>query len=250
MAIDQRHYNDLAERIARDVVAIRSEQSSTLVSMPILYPSGSSVVIEVSNYGDDYFITDMGMGHQEADMMGGSRIFTQTAKVVAENSGVGFDRHAFFVAKASQSQVVGAVIAVANCSGDATTITAHKLTEKTHADNAEILYRRLVSVFSKRVVVKDYEVMGASETSWHVAASVKTDGNVILFDAVSKHANSIASAVTKFGDISQLDHPPRRVAVVENKQQFGTKLAVLSRTADVIELNVPDRRFKQLAEAA
>lgn len=241
---------NIADKIIQELVAIDMGKSSVMISMPVLYPSGSTVVVKVDSIRNNYFVSDMGLGFQEAEMMGAVIMFKNAARTISDNTGVGFDEHAFFITQASRDQLIGAIISVASCSSEATVITAHKLTEKTQSDNSDILYNRLVSIFDQRRVHRHVEYKGASQTTWDVDLVVNDRETEILFEAVTKHPNSFAATVTKYVDISNLEFPPKRIAVVNNKKDFGTKLEVLSRTADVIESKIPDIKIKEMSQAA
>lgn len=242
--------NYIAEKISKDLIAIDMGKSSVLISLPVLYPSGSTVVVSVEAVGENFFISDMGLGFQEADMMGATIMFRNSARMISERVGVGFDEHSIFVSKASRDQLIGAIISVAKCSNEATVITAYKLAEKKHSDNTNILYERLIGIFDPNKVHKHVEYKGASQTKWDVDLVVSDDRNELLFESVSKHHSSLAHTVMKFSDISRLEFPPRRIAVVKDKKEFGTTLDVLSSTGDVIEARISDEKIKQMAEAA
>ena len=88
-----------------------------------------------------------------------------------------------------------------------------------------------------KVVTKNARVIGHSSTEWPIATIVRLPGSRIqtIFEPVTKHHNSVAHAAMKFHDIALLGKAaPSRVAVVHNKQEFGTFLQVLSQSASVI----------------
>lgn len=246
-AVRKETASGIAELVARELATSEGGATSAFVNTPLLYPSGASVVVRLDMVGATFFVTDFGMGFQEAEMMGAPRTYRHHAPVIARRSGIAFDHQAFFVAEATREQLVGAVTAVANCSQEAAVLTAHRIAEE-KADNAiELLQDRLVSLFTPNAVAKDVEIIGASATPWRVAASVSVGGQTSLFDVVSPHPTSVAAAVTKFVDIAELPIPPRRVAVVRDRSKLGTRLTVLQRTATVMELSSPDNVVRQLA---
>ncbi len=242
------------ETAARELVKIDHRPDGTFIAMPLIYPSGANVLVRVAEAGvDQYFVSDYGLGYSECDMMGATLLFKRHAPQIAANAGVGFDTQSFFVAKVARDQLVGASAAIANCSLEAVSIAALKLSEKKFADETEVLYRRLVSIFTHDKVAKDVPFMGASQTPWHVANVVRyaapggADDHETIFEPVTNHHASIATAVTKFHDIARVDNPPRRVAVVRKKVEFGTYLSVLAQAADVVGRDVSDLTLKRLA---
>ena len=195
-------------------------------------------------------MSDFGSGHNEAELLGGDLIYRRTAKTIAENAGIGFDQMAFFVLKANEAQLPGAVATVANCSHEAVLVTAMKLAERREHDDAELLYERLVEVFPSTSVHRGASLIGASNTEWRVASLVEIGRRRVAFEAVTKSANSVVFASAKFNDLARLQHPPGRVAVVKRKAELGTYLGVLSQAASVIEARAADRTFREAAEAA
>jgi len=238
------------EKVARELATVDHRVDGSFISTPLLYPSGTGVVVRVDYSGDNYFVSDMGFGYQEADMMGASLIYSRFARMIGEDAGVGFDNHSFFVVQASKDQLAGAVVAVANCSLEAVSVAAHKLSERKVADEADRLYERLTKVFAAPSVAKDVEIKGASTTTWPVANLVRIGRVETIFEPVLSHRNSVASVVTKFHDIALLQHAPGRVAVVRSKDEFGTLLNVLSQAGSVITRDVSDAALRRLAKAA
>jgi|SoiMethySBSTD1v2_1073268.scaffolds.fasta_scaffold738215_1 hypothetical protein len=238
------------EKVARELATVDHRVDGSFISTPLLYPSGSGVVVRVDFSGESYFVSDMGFGYQEADMMGASLIYSRHAPLIAEDAGVGFDNHSFFVVQASKDQLAGAVVAVANCSLDAVSMAAHKLSERKVADAADRLHALLTRVFPAPSVAKNVEVKGASTTTWPVASLVRIGQAETIFEPVINHRNSVASVVTKFHDISLLEHAPGRVSVVRSKDELGTLLNVLSQAGSVITRDVSDAALRRLAKAA
>ena len=70
---------------------------------------------------------------------------------------------------------------------------------------------------------------------------------LVVFQAVSNHANSINRASTAFHDIAELPNPPARVAVVKDREEMGVNLRVLSQAGRVIQGDQPDEIYKKAA---
>jgi hypothetical protein len=192
-------------------------------------------------------------------MQGASLFYMRAARPIAEAAGVGFDNQAFFIMEASREQLAGAVVTIANCSQEATMQAAYALAEKTFEDSKDRLYERLVKVFAKtsspsnKIVTRNVKVVGHSSTEWPISTIVRLPGSrtPTIFEPVTKHHNSVATASMKFHDIALLGKgAPARVAVVHNKEEFGTFLQVLSQSANVIDDDVPDSTIVRLAKAA
>ena len=252
MTKDTKTFSEMVDAVSRELVTAEHRAGASFIRTPLLYPSGATVVVRIDEGQEEFFVSDMGFGFREADLMGGSRIYARHAKIIANANGIGFDSHSFFVIRASRNQLAGAVMAVANCSLLATTRVSERISREKESDAAEELVERLNQIFRPEHVEKSAEVYGASTTAWEVTALVRTPHAAVptIFEPVSNHRGSISAVATKFNDLSRVDRPPHLVSVVHNKEAFGTLLGVLSQTGHVINDNVPDRTFLRLAEAA
>lgn len=248
--IDATAFRAMVDDVARKIVATEHRPAGSFIQTPLLYPSGATVVVRIHQAEGRYFVSDVGLGYQEAELMGAALIYARHARSIAENAGVGFDNQAFFVMEASREQLPGAVVTIANCSQEAAALSAYKLSERRTADEGERLFERLVTVFDKRVE-KAATIIGSSNTQWTVAALVFPDrGRPTIFEPVTNHHSSIAHASMKFHDIALLEQAPNRVAVVQKKREFGTYLGVLSQAANVIDAEVPNETLVRLAKVA
>jgi hypothetical protein len=247
--IDER-FASVVDTVARELVSTEHFGSASLIKTPMMYPSGAATVVQVTQHGERFFVTDMGLGQQEADLIGASVLYANSAKPLAEQFGIRFDNQAFFVAEANRDQLAGAVTIVANCSSEAAALAAFKAAERRFEEDSDLLYRRLATVFPKAEIVRNVDFVGSSTHKWPVATMVTHRDKVSLFEPVSKHHSSVVNAAVKFNDIARLDNPPRRVAVVKKKAELGNYLNVLSQSANVIEYEVSDATLIRLAEAA
>jgi hypothetical protein len=244
-------FKALVNDVAHMLVATEHRQGGSFVRTPLLYPSGATVVVRIEDGADRFFVSDIGLGHQEADMMGAGNMYARNAHAIAETAGVRFDNQAFFVLEASREQLLGAVVTIANCSQEATIRAADALSEKTFEDSKGRLYERLVTLFERKAVAKNVDVIGSSNQVWKVAALVSLPHTrPTIFEPVTKHPSSVAHASMKFGDIALRDDPPQRIAVVRKRVEFGSLLTVLARSANIIEEDSPNDRIIQLTKAA
>lgn len=221
----------------------------TLVSLPVLYPSGASVTLEISGEPDRFFVSDRAGGYFESELLGAHRIYGREAPRAAASCGIKFDGRNMFVAEASDSNLPAVMKMVSHCSQLAANISALKISEKVKSDATESLYERLVSVFTAARVSRDVEVVGASTHDWSVSARV-LGRKPILFDVVSPHPTSAVWTAAKFGDIARLETPPNRVAVVQSRKQIGNMIGVISPSATaIIELSASNDTFIRLEAA-
>ena len=243
-------FNDLIDRVARELVTVDHGVGQSVINTPLMYPGGSSVVVQIHHVGDEHFITDFGMGYEEALLMGASTIYVRYGKAIAETAGIRFDSRAFFAVKVMQHQLTGAIATVANCSKEAAQIAVYKSAERRSSTAVDALHQRLAQAFPANVIARDVAVFGRSNKEWHVAAMVRSGRYRTIFEPVSAHHASIYAAVTKFHDIAAVEEAPIRVAVVKRKADLKDNLALLSQSANVIERNTSSEAYQRLANAA
>jgi hypothetical protein len=242
--------SSVVEDEVRGLVSTAHRPEGSFVNLPILYPSGSGVVVRISGGPNTYFVTDFGLGYTEADFMGATRIYLRQARGVSESAGVRFDDHAFFAVEVPRDRIAGAIVTIANCSSEAVALTAFKLAEKAKTDASDRLIERLESAFGRNEILHDKKVVGASNHEWEFTAAIQQDGHESLFEFATKHPNSIASVAMKMSDIAHLENAPRRIVMVHNKPELGTYLSVLNRSADVIDEHIGVEQLRRLARAA
>jgi hypothetical protein len=240
----------VAEEVARNLAVALHTPEGSFIRTPLLYPSGATVIVRLHVAGERFLVTDLGDGYHEAEMMGTMSIYLRQAPLIAKRAGIEFDQYAFFVLDAERDQLVGAVMAVANCALEAVHLSALKLSERRFAEASERLYTRLVRVFSADRVQRDAQIIGASNRRWQVASLVHANSGVAIFEPVAPNHISVVSATAKFHDLARLENSPARVAVVRDKRGYGDYINLLSQAAQVVDEGVSDETFIRLAKAA
>lgn len=241
---------NIVNAVAEELTSAEHLATGSIIKTPILYPSGASVVAQVSEQQDRYFITDMGFGHREAEMMGASSYYARSGRALADRFGIRFDNQAFFVAEATRENLAGAVTIVANASSEAAALAAFKAADRRFEADTDLLYRRLIGVFPKEKVGRDLDFAGSSTHKWKIAALVETAHQKVIFEPVSNHHSSVVNAAAKFHDIARLEVPPRRVAMVKSKTELGDLINVLGQAANVLQYDASDEAIHKVAEAA
>ncbi|QQP87962.1 hypothetical protein IGS68_18025 [Skermanella sp. TT6] len=246
---ERKNLEAVAAEVAKQLATSLARRDGVYIKTPLMYPSGTSVLVQILEEEGRFVVTDFGGGADEADLMGGQMVYARHAASLAKRTGVHFDDYSFFTMRVAREQLPGAVITIANCAQRAVHITALKLAERRVVEAEDRLYDRLVGVFSRPKVVRHAELVGSSATSWHVAALVVNDNDKrVAFDLVKNHPASVASSVTKFMDLARLELAPSLVAVVQKKDVMGTYINLLSAAAtSVIEEGAPDHLLRRLA---
>ena len=237
---------EIAEEVARALIKTSAHNGTARLSLPLLYPGGSSVAVEISKLRDSFLVTDAGIARREASLLGGERTFLRIAKGVAERFGVRFDQNMIFEFEVSNDDLVVVVAAIANAAKTAVEETAMYLAVVHHADYRASLWNCLELVHGKTKVQRGIHIRGSSD-SWDFDAAVKRGERLSVFEIVVPNANAVNSAVTKFLDIRDLGRQaPRRIAVLTDKDSTP-HLPVLARTARWIPIDASDEAFRKAA---
>jgi hypothetical protein len=238
--------SQVADEVARALIRITKRQESARLSLPLMYPGGSTVGVEISRLRDGFLVSDGGAARREAGLLGGERSFVQLAASVAARYGVRFDHNMFFDVNVVRDELVIAVAAIANASKAAVEETAMKLSAVERADYQAMLWTRLERVFSPQSVGRTVPFKGQHD-SWEFDAAVQVRGHTSLFEIVTPYANSVNSTVTKFVDIRDLGHTaPDRVAILTDKDRTP-HFSVLASTARWIQHDAPDESYLKAA---
>lgn len=241
------HASALA-RIARDLVKVRALGDGGLISTPVLFPSGTHVTVRVSFDGDRCLVTDDGSGFLEAEYMGGPHIFRRAARRVAEASGVRFNSFELFEADANPDTVPGIIAIVADASRRAVEITAERLADRAVSDAKSTVLDRLTDAFGADHVDRDVPFSGASAHSWSLDALVRLDNVDVAVAVASAAPVSVSSTYVKLDDIRRLDDAPRTVVALAKRDTFKSdQLALLNRTARLIDFKASTIEFRRLA---
>lgn len=238
----------IGEEVARSLSSAEFTSAGLFIRTPLLYPSGTSVVVRVEGSASRFFVTDLGMGHQESTMLNASGSYAMIARSLTQDTGVSFDNRSFFVAESARDELVGVVSAVANLSQRAVIETAVKHDMRKAELERATLLTRLDGAFGRRKVERDVEVRGASMIEWTVTARVASSNVVTLFDYARPHKNSVTSTVAKFHDIARIEVPPRRIVTIHGSPEMTPFVGLLSQSANVIDLErTPDEVLMRLA---
>ncbi|MFT4098371.1 MAG: hypothetical protein QM651_14730 [Rhodoblastus sp.] len=239
------------DEAVRRLVTVEHFHAGSIVSMPSMYPSGASVLIEISAQAGRVFVSDRGGGYNEAEFMGTTRQFAREAERVAGESGIRFDGRNMFVAEVPIDRVDGAMIAVAHCSAQAAAFAALKAAERHERDVKEAMFEKLADVFGASGFERDIDVIGASNHKWKVDALVRDASRVVIFNAVTKHYVSATGTAAKFGDFGRLEIAPRRVAVTPSIIGLGDWFGLVNSSSDaIVEISAANDQFIRARSAA
>jgi hypothetical protein len=246
-SLAQASLSQIALELSKALVRVSSNNETARLSLPLLYPGGAMVGVEISRLRDGFLVSDGGVARREAGMLGGERSFGRIAHDVAHRFNVRFDHNMMFDLNIAEPELLAAVVSVANAAKTAVENTAMHLAAVEHADYRAYLWDRLSAIYGEKSISrKPLKIKGAAE-EWEFDAAVETQEKFTIFEMVTPNANSVNSAVTKFLDVRDLgDAAPARVAVLTNLRSTP-RLPVLGRTARIISVEASDDDFRRAA---
>lgn len=245
--------NQLLSRVSVALARIarcRDSGERILVDLPILYPSGSSAVVEVEQNGDKVWISDMGLGHIEADLMNATDSYKKLAAQKAKEFGVEYDGHTLFALWVPISRIEAAIICVANASTQAAAEAIRKACETSIRSQDEAFFERVTSLFGKKYVARTAEVAG-KRMSWEAHNVVDfPDGKRAIFEPMSKSANSISSKFLMLSDIKATHSNISLNVIVPDIVNLDAKAQMVADLANILPIDAPDKTLKQFAIAS
>lgn len=114
--------DETVESAMRDILSVVHKPEGSYVQMPLLYPSGSQVVVRVSGGPEAYRVTDFGMGYTEAELMGSENDYVVTSRFISQNFNASFDKNELFLDKVEKKKLSGAIVTIANYTQEAVSV--------------------------------------------------------------------------------------------------------------------------------
>lgn len=255
MAFDQVSGDEIRDAAVRKAVAglVRASAwgNSYLISVPLVYPSGTTVGVKVMASKGGYFVTDFGLGFREAEGYEAQRSFGAHAGRIKDQVGVEYTGDHEFRLFATERQLTSAIRRVAYASHRAAVKAFHSLPEAGEQEIGAELFQRLRDTFGSEHVAGELKLAGASNIEWPFAAQVLQGKRRILFDVVSPRWASVVAAKSKFSDVRHLGPNTFPVAVVDKIDAMGKWLPLISQEAEVIEAGIDANELRRVvAEAA
>lgn len=244
-------HSEIARAMSRLVATRHAMGESVVVSLPIMYPSGTFAGVSVSLVAEEKcFLSDTAIGLREAEMAGVVDFYDAGAKHLAEHFGVGFDGASVFAASASLDRVAGAAAAVGNASTGAVARAIMKAAEYKERAKNNALFDIVSEFFGRPNVERTIEIAGR-DSVWpaHNVVSFH-DRHRAVFEFVAAHTNSIANKYLMFSDLGRIESPPSLVSVVNSLDNLGSKGAMLSDVSNVIELKSARPIYERYARKA
>jgi hypothetical protein len=236
-----------AERVARDLVWVDHFQGRSTIGLPIIYPGGTCVGVEVVAREGGYRVSDGGQALREVDAVGATRSYVRVASRMADIEALQVKRGVIFV-DVPVEHLDRAICDVAAVSQRVVSHIYDGLKDEEEDEIAARLHGRLERLF-RQELPDSAKIIGQSQKEWDVSAVVRpgNGGNMAVFNLVSHHSQSVYKTSAAFHDLSLLRPAPSCVSVVADKDAMGNKLALLAQAGRVISVDDPDDRFLRAA---
>ncbi|MEI4473235.1 hypothetical protein [Frigidibacter sp. MR17.24] len=231
----------LAEKAAAGLVSHRAFQGVSYISLPMVYPGGDSVTVEIRYSPKGIRVSDNGFAYRDAEDIGVARGFTRVAASIASNHGCEVIRRSICTT-CSPQELDRAIMDVGMAShsvAEALSSRAEVEAELTIADEIHTKLDRLIPEH----VRYNARILGSSQTEWEVTASASVGGKQVIFHAVTNHPIAIYRTSTAFHDIRAGQGNPICVSVVHRKDVMGPHLGILAQAGHVISASDPDKAF-------
>lgn len=237
----------IAERVVRDLVWVDHFQGRSTIGLPIIYPGGTSVGVEIVAREGAYRVSDGGQAFREVDAVGANRSYKRVASRMADVEALQVKRGVIFV-DVPVEHLDRAICDVAAVSQRVVSHIYEGLKDESDDEIAERLHQRLERIF-RQDLPDSAKIIGPSQTEWEVSAVVhpRDGGNMAVFNLVSQHSQSVYKTSAAFHDLSLLRPAPSCIAVVADKDAMGNKLPLLAQAGRVISLDDPDDRYLRAA---
>lgn len=250
----ERENQELQSRIAQAVERLmgRRERAGgqVHVSVPVTYPSGASVVVEIEQNADRIWVSDMGAGILEAEMMGAQESYQQLARKKADEFGVGYDNRAMFVLWAPSGRLESAIVCVANASAQAAADAVRHASEAQSRRQNALVFERVKRIFGERHVSRTAEIYGR-RSSWEAHNVVLfPDSHRAVFEPMAAHPNSVSAKFLMFSDLRDAELDVSLNAVVESLDSLDRKSQMVGDVANIIELRAADDLYRRYGRAA
>ena len=204
-----------------------------MVSVPVQYPSGALAVVEVVFGNESVWLSDLGLGFAEAEMLDAETAYPRAAKIEAARSGLSFDGRAVFALELPHSALAGGIVAIANASVRAAGEAIRADAAKRHEEKNAIIFDRVKIAFPDSHVAKVADLTG-ERAAWE-AHNVVTlrDGRLAVFEPVSTHAASVSAKFLMFSDLQS--RPEIRLnAVFDTADDLDPKAKMILDVANVV----------------
>lgn len=232
------------------LASVRELDGRVSVSLPVMYPSGATVVVEIERNDDRYWVSDMGYGLVEAEISGAQTFYGKIASRIADDFGVGFDGNAMFALWVASSRLEAAIACVANASSRASSEAILQASEAKIRRQNEKIFERVRAVFGDHSVTRSADIIG-KHAHWE-AHNVVTLPNRhrAVFEHMTAHTTSVSTKFLMFSDIKSAEANISLNAMVRDITALDEKGQIIGDVANILSLSASDEQIIEYARAS
>ncbi|MFX0543177.1 hypothetical protein ACEWPM_015795 [Roseovarius sp. S4756] len=241
---------DRVKKALSRISAVRGLDGRLVVDVPVMYPSGATVVVEVERNGDRFWVSDMGHALVETEFVAAQDFFSSAARTAADEYGVGFDGHSMFALWVPEGRLEAAIVCVANASNSACSEAIRAASDAKGRKANEHIFERIQSVFGPKIVAKTADIQGR-HAHWEAHnVVIFPNSQKAIFESMSMHSNSISSRFLMFSDIKAADDAVSLNAMVKDLERLDEKAQMVGDVANIIALSAGDDEIRKYAIAS
>lgn len=232
------------------IASVRELDGKIAVSLPVMYPSGATVVVEVERNDDRYWVSDMGYGLVEAEMSGAQTFYGKIASRIADDFGICFDGNAMFALWVASSRLEAAITCVANASNRACSEAILQATEAKSRRQNEKIFDRVKAVFGERSVTRSADIVGR-HAHWEAHnVVVFPNRHRAVFEHMTSHTTSVSTKFLMFSDIKSAEADISLNAMVRDIAALDEKGQMIGDVANILSLSASDDQIIEYARAS
>ncbi|MFA9229703.1 MAG: hypothetical protein ACEQSU_02985 [Microgenomates group bacterium] len=232
------------------IAGVREIDGRLVVDIPVRYPSGSTVVVEIERNHDEFWVSDMGLAHLESEIMAAQGYFANSARKAADRYSVGFDGNAIFTLRVPNSRLEAAIICVANASQFACEEAIRNANEAQVFARSNKIFERVSKIFGPKLVSKSVEMRGR-HTSWEAHnVVIFPDRKTAVFESMTNNSVSVSSKFLMFSDLRAASDDIALNVVVGSISSLEPKAQMIGDLANILSLtDVTDEEIRNYAIA-
>jgi hypothetical protein len=233
------------------IAAVREVDGRLVLDIPVRYPSGSTVVVEIERNQDEFWVSDMGLAHVEAELMAAQGCFAKSAKKAAERYSVGFDGNAIFTLRVPNGRLEAAIICVANASQFACEEAIRNASEAQFSERSNKIFDRVAKIFGRNLVAKSAEMRGR-HTTWEAHnVVVFPDRRTAVFESMTNNSISVSSKYLMFSDLRAASDDIALNVVVGSISSLDPKAQMIGDLANILSFSdITDDEIRNYAKAS
>lgn len=249
-ALDDRVTIDRVRSALQRLASVQDLDGRVSVSLPVMYPSGATVVVEIERNDDRYWVSDMGYGLAEAEMSGAQTFYGKIASRIAHDFGVGFDGNAMFALWVASSRLEAAITCVANASNRACSEAILQATEAKSRRQNDKIFERVSAVFGKRSVTRSADIIGR-HAHWEAHnVVVFPNRHRAVFEHMTAHTTSVSTKFLMFSDIKSAEAEISLNAIVKDIGALDEKGQMIGDVANILSFTASDEQIIEYARAS